>query len=113
MVTLFLNQANIAESRNERIQQLDAGRIDRNNARSSYIVDRWLIWGGLLFLALCLCLPVLSFPRLTDRIILWLSWVSELFVLGWIVKVVGLVNLVGIAMGGSGSGLGTIFDGSR
>jgi hypothetical protein len=100
LVVVYMAAANMAQSTNERISQRDACSIVWAVADHTKKTNLILICGSLIYYGLSVFRPILSPSILIDPILNAISIASKLSLVGIIIKILGIINLIGIIMGG-------------
>ena len=100
IAVIYLSLANASQATYERIHKHAVSDIDWTVRKYGERTDQVVIVGSLILFGLSMFIPLLSANPITDALFDALNWACELSIVGMIIKGIGIVNLVGIAMGG-------------
>jgi len=99
-IIIYMSEANTTQGRHERIQKENIASIDCKVVKYSDYADRITVCGGLILYGLSISSPTLVPDKLTDPILAVIGIASKTLIFGLIIKGLGIVNPVGIMMGG-------------
>ena len=100
VILIYMSQANNAEARYERMQKQDIHNIDWTIVSYTNRMGSQLILGSLIFYGASILSPQLVTNALIGYIGSFIDMLARYPVVGWIAKGLGIINLVGILMGG-------------